>query len=152
MSMLQTNSKVIKNKVGLINLAQELGNISKACKVMGYSRDTFYRYQEAVEVGGVDALIDKSRRKANRKNRVPVEVEEAVIRLAIEYPAYGQVRVANELRKEGIVLSPAGVRCVWMRNNVENIDKRLKALEEKIAKEGIVLSEEQLRVFEQKKR
>ena len=151
MSMLQTNSKVIKNKVGLINLAQELGNISKACKVMGYSRDTFYRYQEAVEAGGVDALIDKSRRKANRKNRVPIEVEEAVIRLAIEYPAYGQVRAANELRKEGIVLSPAGVRCVWMRNNVENIDKRLKALEEKIAKEGIVLTEEQLRVFEQKK-
>jgi transposase InsO family protein len=151
MSTLQTNSKVIKNKVGLLNLAQELGNISKACKVMGFSRDTFYRYQEAVETGGVDALIDKTRRKANRKNRVPIEVEEAVVRLAIEYPAYGQVRAANELRKEGIVLSPAGVRCVWQRNNVENIDKRLRALEEKIAKEGIVLTEEQLRVFEQKK-
>lgn len=89
MSMLQTNSKVIKNKVGILNLAQELGNISKACKVMGFSRDTFYRYQEAVEVGGVDALIDKFRRKPNRKNRVPIEIEEAVIRLAIEYPAYG---------------------------------------------------------------
>lgn len=148
MFMLQTNSKVIKNNVGLINLVQELGNISKACKVMGFSRDTFYRYQEAVETGGVDALMDKSRRRPNRKNRVPIEVEEAVIRLAIEYPAYGQVRATNELRKEGIVLSPAGVRCVWMRNNV---DKRLRALEEKITKEGIVLTEKQLLVFEQKK-
>lgn len=151
MSMLQTNTKVIKNKVGLLNLAQELGNISKACKVMGFSRDTFYRYQEAVETGGVEALVDKSRRRANRKNRVPMEVEEAVLRLAIEYPAYGQVRAANELRKEGISLSPAGVRCVWMRNNVENIDKRLKALEEKVSSEGIILTDEQLRVFEQKK-
>ncbi len=123
MSNLEINSKVIKNKVGLLNLAQELGNISKACKVMGFSRDTFYRYQEAVAEGGVEALIDKSRRKPNRKNRVPIEIEEAIIRLALEYPAYGQVRAANELRKEGIALSPAGVRCVWLRNGIENVGK-----------------------------
>jgi molybdenum-dependent DNA-binding transcriptional regulator ModE len=66
MSYLQSNTTIIKNKVGLLNLAQELGNISKACKVMGFSRDTFYRYQNAVEEGGVDALLNKSKRGTNR--------------------------------------------------------------------------------------
>lgn len=87
--MYQCNQKVIQNKVGLLNLAEELGNISKACKVMGYSRDTFYRYKEAVEVGGVENLLDKNRRKPNLKNRTDEETEKAVIAMAIEFPAFG---------------------------------------------------------------
>ena len=65
-----STQKIIKNKIGLLNLAEELGNVSKACKVMGFSRETFYRYQKAVADGGVDALMEKTRRKANPKNRV----------------------------------------------------------------------------------
>ena len=67
--MSSVQQKVIKHKIGLLNLAAELGNVSRACKVMGFSRDTFYRYQAAVEAGGVDALIDANRRKPNIKNR-----------------------------------------------------------------------------------
>ena len=73
MSSVQQN--VIKHKVGLLNLAAELGNVSRACKVMGFSRDTFYRYQAAVENGGVEALIDANRRKPNPKNRVEEATE-----------------------------------------------------------------------------
>ena len=69
---------VIKHKVGLLNLAAELGNVSLACKVMGFSRDTFYRYQTALETGGVDALIDANRRKPNLRNRVEEATELAV--------------------------------------------------------------------------
>ena len=101
---------VIKHKVGLLRLAQELGNVSQACKVMGYSRDTFYRYQQAVEEGGVEALFEKSRRKPNLRNRTAPEIEEAIGGLALEQPAFGQVRVSNELRKQGHHISPAGVR------------------------------------------
>ncbi|MAF79153.1 MAG: IS481 family transposase [Halobacteriovoraceae bacterium] len=151
MSYLQSNTTIIKNKVGLLNLAQELGNISKACKVMGFSRDTFYRYQNAVEEGGVESLINKTRRKPNVKNRIDPTIEDAVIKLAIDEPAWGQVRVSNELRKQAISVSPAGVRNIWLRHDLENMKKRLKALEEKVAKEGIVLTESQLKIMEQKK-
>ncbi len=88
--MLHTNKPIIKPKAGLLNLAQELNNVSKACKVMGVSRDKFYRYQEPVAEGGVHALIDKSRRAPNLKNRVDETIEKAVIDYAIEYPAHGQ--------------------------------------------------------------
>jgi len=76
---MSTEQKIIKNKIGLLRLAEELGNVSRACKVMGYSRDTFYRYQQAVEEGGFEALVEKSRRKANFRNRVAPEIEEAVL-------------------------------------------------------------------------
>lgn len=106
MSSVQQN--VIRHKVGLLNLAAELGNVSRACKVMGLSRDTFYRYQSAMESGGVDALIHANRRKPNPKNRVEEVTEVAVAAFAIEQPAFGQVRVSNELRKRGIFISPSG--------------------------------------------
>lgn len=107
--MLHTNEKIIKHKVGLLNLAEELGNVSQACKLMGLSRDTFYRYQSAVEAGGVDALFDQNRRKPNLKNRVDEATESAVIQYAIDYPAHGQHRASNELRKRGIFVSGSGV-------------------------------------------
>src|SRR5216117_3725108 len=109
--MYQCNEKIIKNKVGLLNLAEELGNVSRACKIMGFSRDTFYRYKSAVEDGGVESLFDKSRRQPNLKNRTDEITENAVVEYAVECPAHGQARVSNELRKRGIFISPGGVRC-----------------------------------------
>lgn len=151
MSYIKTNNTIIKNKAGLLNLAQELGNISQACKVMGFSRDTFYRYQNAVEEGGVEALLNKTRRKPNHKNRVAPEIEEAVIEIAINEPGWGQTRVSNELRAKGLGVSPAGVRNIWLRHNLENMKKRLVALEERVAKHGHVLTESQKKALEQKK-
>ena len=116
MNYLQTNKTIIKNKVGLLNLAEELGNISRACKVMGFSRDTFYRYQKASEEGGIDSLIDKSKRRPNLKNRTAPQIENEILSMAINEPAWGQTRVSNELRRKGLSISAAGVRCVWMRN------------------------------------
>lgn len=149
--MHHTNNPIIKHKVGLLNLAEELGNVSKACKVMGVSRDTFYRYQELVEEGGIEALIDKSRRKPNLKNRIDEATELTVTNYAIEYPAHGQHRTSNELRKQGVFVSGSGVRSIWLRHNLENFKKRLKALEEKVAKEGIILTDNQIAALEKKK-
>lgn len=149
--MIHTNDRIVKHKVGLLNLADELGNISKACKMMGVSRDTFYRYRDAVNDGGVKALLDQSRRVPNRKNRVDQTIENAVIEYAIQDPAHGQVRVSNELRKKGIFVSPSGVRSVWLRNDLANFKQRLKALEAKVAEDGIILTESQVKALERKK-
>lgn len=149
--MLNTTDKIIKHKVGLLNLAEELGNVSKACKMMGLSRDTFYRYKSAVDEGGVESLFDQNRRKPNIKNRVDPHIEQAVVDYAIEYPAHGQHRTSNELRKRGVFVSGSGVRSVWVRHELANFKLRLKALEAKVAKDGIILTETQVAALEKKK-
>lgn len=148
---MHTNNPVIKHKVGLLNLTQELGNISQACKVMGTSRDTFYRYQQAVEDGGVDALLNQNKRVPNVKNRVDEVIELAVVDYAVEYPAHGQTRTSNELRKKGVFVSPSGVRSIWLRHGLENFKGRLAALEEKVATDNIILTESQVQALERKK-
>lgn len=149
--MLENNVRIIKHKVGLLNLAEELGNVSKACKTMGLSRDTFYRYKAAVETGGIEALFDKSRRQPNLKNRVDKATERAVLTHALDYPAYGQVRVSNELRKAGVFVSPSGVRSIWLRHDLASFKARLKALEAKVAEQGLILTEAQVAALEKKK-
>jgi transposase InsO family protein len=143
-----TDQKIIKNKLGLLRLAERLGNVSEACKVMGYSRDSFYRFKELYEQGGEAGLVEISRKKPIVANRVEERIEVAVVAFATDKPAYGQVRVSNELKKEGILISPGGVRSVWKRHNLETFKKRLKGLEVKSAAENYILTEEQLKALE----
>jgi len=120
--MASFNQNVIKHKTGLLNLAAELGNISKACKIMGFSRDTFYRYQTARDAGGVEALFDVSRKKPNLKNRVEEATELAVLDFAIAFPAHGQVRASNELRKEGVIFEWLFCLQLYFHRTVEHCE------------------------------
>lgn len=117
--------KVIRAKVGLLELARQLNSVTQACKVMGYSRDSFYRFRDLYATGGEAALVDIVRTRPLLKNRIPPEMEKAIMELALELPAHGQIRIANEmLKRHAFKISAAGVRGVWQRNDMETMAKR----------------------------
>jgi transposase len=150
--MMTTQKKLIRRKHSLLELAEYLQNVSQACKINGVSRQHFYDIRKAYEEQGLEGLKEKTRRKPCVKNRAAPEVEEAVLNMVYEYPAYGQARASNELRKRGVLISGGGVRSIWLRHGLVRFKKRLGFLEEKAAQEGIVYTEAQLVALEAAKR
>ncbi len=140
--------KVIKNKLGLLKLARTLGNVSQACKVRDFSRDSFYRFRDLYEQGDEAALQEISRKKPELKNRIEPKIEAAVLDFARAQPSYGQHRVSDERRKQGIFVSGGGVRSIWLRPDLQTFDRRLKALSAKGAQHGLILTEDPLQALE----
>ncbi|MDM8000891.1 MAG: IS481 family transposase, partial [Dehalococcoidia bacterium] len=143
-----TSDRIARGRLTMLELGEQLKNVSEACRMMGVSRQHFYEIKRIYEEEGLEGLRAKSRRVPNLKNRVAPEIEELVLAISLEFPAYGQVRVANELRKRGTEVSPAGVRCIWIRNRLQTFPHRLKRLEEHSAREGVILTEAQVVALE----
>ena len=139
---------LIKRKMNILDLGSQLGNISDACRKLGISRQHFYDIRKAVEEEGVQALLEKSRKIARPLNRVTSEIEEALLQYSLEYPTHGQVRVANELHRKGMIISAGGVRSVWLRHDLELKAKRLKRLEKWAAENTPILTESQVVALE----
>lgn len=142
---------IIRRKMNIVQLSEQLGNISEACRRLGVSRQHYYDIKSALETEGVEGLLEKARNRPRFKNRVVPEIEERVLSYALEFPTHGQARVANELKKEGIQLSPGGVRSIWLRHKLEVRPLRLKRLEKWAAETGKVLTESQVQALEQAK-
>jgi transposase InsO family protein len=143
------DEKIIKGKLGLLELGKQLRNVSVACKTLGYSRDSYYRFKAQYENGGPEALKERTRRKPNLHNRLPSAVEEAIVAMSMEHPTWGQARIAHQLLIEkDVEVSAGGVRNVWIRRDMLKMDDRLRALEALVAQGGGVLTEEQKEALE----
>ncbi|MBV8461063.1 MAG: helix-turn-helix domain-containing protein [Candidatus Eremiobacteraeota bacterium] len=116
-----------RSKLGLLALAKHLRNVTEACKKMGFSRASFYRFQEQYQSGDGASLEEESRHRPIPQNRVDPHIEAAIIELALVQPTWGQDGVAADLRTRGMRVSPGGVRSVWLRHNLETTEKRLQA-------------------------
>jgi molybdenum-dependent DNA-binding transcriptional regulator ModE len=139
---------IIKRKLNILDFAEQLGNISDACRRLGVSRQHYYDIREALEEHGLEGLLEKARNKPRIGNRVATAIEDRVLAYSLEYPAHGQARVANELKQEGVILSAGGVRSIWVRHGLEKRHLRLRRLEKWAAEESNILTENQVRALE----
>jgi transposase InsO family protein len=144
-----TTEKIARRKLSLLELASELSNVSRACKVMGYSRQQFYEIRRNFQTYGADGLIDRlPGAKGPHPNRVSEEIEAAILAHALEHPCHGPTRVEQELRLKGIAVSSGGVRGVWLRHDLTTKHERLLRLERATAERKIELKEDQIRLLE----
>lgn len=139
---------IIKRKVNIVELAEQLGNISDACRKLGVSRQHYYDIKSALEEHGIRGLLEQARNNPRIANRVAPEIEQKVLDYSLEYPMHGQARVSNELTKEGIIVSAGGIRSIWLRHALEKRVLRLRRLEKWAAREGKVLTENQVQALE----
>ena len=144
-----TDQKIARRKLSLLELASELSNVSKACKLMGYSRQQFYEIRRNFQTYGAEGLIDRlPGARGPHPNRVAPEIETAILAHALEHPCHGATRVEQELRLKGIEVSAGGVRGVWLRHGLATKHERLLRLEKETAERQIELKEEQIRLLE----
>jgi hypothetical protein len=142
---------IIKRKLNILDLGEQLGNVSLACKNLGISRQHFYDIKNALAEEGIEGLLEKSRRTNRPLNRVPADIESKLLEHTLLFPAWGQVRMSNELKKINYIISPGGVRSVWIRHNLQSIPLRLKRLEEWSRDKNNILTESQVTALEQAK-
>jgi transposase InsO family protein len=147
-----TDARIARRKLSLLELAQDLGNVSKACKLVGYSRQQFYEIRRNFQTFGAAGLVDKIRGpKGPHPNRLAAEIEEAILAYALEHPTHGPMRVAHELALRGVQVSAGGVRGVrgvWSRHDLLTKHERLLRLEKATAERAIELTAEQARLLE----
>lgn len=142
---------IIGRKLNILELGKTLGNISDACRKLGISRQHYYDIKKAIDEEGLEGLLEKSRKAPRIGNRVAPEIEQKVLDYSLEFPTHGQVRVSNELRKQGIQVSAGGIRSIWVRHGLQVKSLRLKRLEEWAAENGEVLTESQVKALEEAK-
>lgn len=145
------NQYIIQRKLSILELGATLGNISDACRKMGASRQHYYDIKATLEQEGLEGLVEKTRRAPRMSNRVDTGIEEKILAYSLEFPTHGQVTVSNELKQKAIIVSPGGVRGVWLRHGLEKRGQRLKRLEKWAAENTNVLTGSQVQALESAK-
>lgn len=134
--------RLIKARIALLNLAAEVKNVAKACKLAGMSRSQFYAMKKAFETYGEDGLVPRVRRKPEMPNRTPSELEESILSSTRRKPTFSYIRLAREMNSEGLVVSPTMIRYVWQRHGLSTRSARLEWLNESSEEIGDLKIEE----------
>lgn len=142
------STKIAKSRLSLLQLASEIRNISEACRHRGVSRSQFYEYKRAFQEYGFEGLKDMPPIPKSCPHETPEEIKVKIINLSIEHPAWGQLRVSDQLRLEGVSVSPSTVRNLWLKEGLETRYKRILRLEEERHGQDIELTAEQIRLLE----
>jgi transposase InsO family protein len=140
--------KLAQKRLTLLQLAEKLGNVSKACLMHKVSRSQFYEYKRAFQEHGFDGLIDRPPIPGSHPNELSQDTKKRIIELSLRHPTFGPQRIADQLRLEGKGVSPSSVRNLWIKEEMETRYKRLLRLEEKASDLGFELSEEHIRLIE----
>jgi transposase InsO family protein len=145
---MSTREQLIKARLGMLALADELKNIARACKLAGVSRSHFYEIKRAYETFGKEGLAPKLRRRPRMPNQTPPEVEQQILAMTEQYPTHSYARLADQLKLVGVGVSAAAVRAVWTRHGLATRFARLLWLERKSAEGGVVLTERLKRLLQ----
>lgn len=144
-----TEKKVARRKLSLLELAQDLGNVSKACKLMGYSRQQFYEIRRNFQTFGSEGLLDRvAGAKAPHPNRVAQDVEEAILKYSLDFPTCGPIRMSQDLRLQGVEVGQSAIRGVWSRHGLLTKHERLLRLEKAQQEQAFELKPEQVKLLE----
>ena len=138
---------LLKSKLSLMELAQEINNIKKACNIFGVSRQHYYDVKKRYDKYGIDGLKEKERRTPQMPNQTPVDIEKQVIKYTLDHPNYGKRRVACELLMKGVIISESTIRSIWKRHNLLQRTDRIKKFEENLRKDYLLLSESQIQLL-----
>jgi len=144
-------SNSVQDKLNLLELVGKTGNVAEACRASGFSRDSYYRFKKLYNSHGVDGLKKSNRKKALLKNRISKKIEAAVIDYSLKDTLQSSVSISQSLKEKGITVSSGGVRNIWVRNNMETIQKRFEALERIALIDESELSQEQIKTLIEKK-
>ena len=142
------SKKLAHKRLTLLQLAEKLGNVSKACRMHKVSRSQFYEYKRSFQEHGLEGLVDKPPIPLTHPNQLPKKTKARIIELSLEHPAFGQQRIADQMALEGLSFCATSVRTVWKKDDLETKYKRLLRLEEKAMAKGFKLTEKQIRLLE----
>ena len=140
--------KLAQKRLTLLQVAEQLRNVSEACRHHSVSRSQFYEYKRAFQERGFQGLIDSPPIPKSFPNETSPEIKDTVVALSLKHPAWGPVRVSDNLRLTGVSVSPSTVRNIWIKEDMHTRYKRLLRLEEAKNGQDIELTEEQIRLLE----
>ena len=141
--------KAARRKLNLLELANDLGNVSEACRRIGYSREQFYEIRRNYQTFGSEGLLDKARGPKNpHPNRASEEQEQAVLNYCLEYPVHGALKVSQQLILRGVHIGVGAIRGIWQRHNILLKHQRLLRLEQHYKANNIALTENHVKLLE----